>query len=74
MQNKGRYGEDFSKAPTQNPGESAAAYGARLKEWQRKRSMSGSRAGTQTKSSTTTTTKKKDSSGNFVTKILDALK
>ena len=68
----GRYNEDFSTAPSQNNGESAQAYAARLKEWQRRRSMSGSAMTTGKKSATTTKTK--DSSGNFVTKILDALK
>ena len=47
MQNKGRYNEDFSTAPTKAKGESEAAYGARLKEWQRKRSRSGSKPPTQ---------------------------
>lgn len=68
--NSGRYGEDFSKAPTQNAGESAAAYAARLKEWQRKRSMAGS---AMTKKSATTT-KKKESSGSWMDKVVKALK
>jgi len=41
--NQGKYGEDFSRAPTQGKNESRAAYNQRLKDWQRRRSMSGSR-------------------------------
>lgn len=70
--NSGRYGEDFSKAPTQNAGESAAAYAARLKEWQRRRSMAGSSM--TKKSSTSTTTKKQESSGSWMDKVVKALK
>lgn len=72
MQNKGRYGEDFSKAPTQAAGESAQAYAARLKEWQRRRSMSGSAMTTGKK--TATTTKKKESSGSWMDKVVRGLK
>lgn len=65
--NSGRYGEDFSKAPTQKPGESAQAYGMRLKEWQRKRSMSGSAAKKPTPQ------KKKEPAGGWVDKLLRGL-
>ena len=64
----GRYNEDFSTAPSQNAGESAQAYGARLKEWQRRRSMSGS------KKPATPPAKKKESAGGWAGKIVDALK
>lgn len=45
--NNGRYGEDLSKPPAQKSGESRDAYMQRLKDWQRKRSMSGNAAGTK---------------------------
>lgn len=73
MQNKGKYGEDFSKAPTKAAGESPAAYAARLKDWQRRRSMSGSSM-TTAKKSTATTTKIKESSGSWMDKVVKALK
>src|SRR3546814_5539476 len=46
--NRGRYGQDFSAPPKQGENESRADYNQRLKEWQRRRSMSGGKAGTQT--------------------------
>src|SRR3546814_15487280 len=47
--NRGRYGQDFSAPPKQGENESRADYNQRLKEWQRRRSMSGGKAWTQTK-------------------------
>src|SRR3546814_18724602 len=46
--NRGRYGQDFSAPPKQGENESRADYNRRLKEWQRRRSMSGGKAGNQT--------------------------
>lgn len=45
--NSGRYGQNLTEAPTQGKNESRDAYLARLKEWQRRRSMSGSKGGTK---------------------------
>lgn len=73
MQNKGKYGEDFSKAPTQNAGESNQAYAARLKDWQRRRSMSGSASGTRKPAAAPAQKKKASPSGGFVDKILRGL-
>ena len=70
--NTGRYGEDFSRAPSQGPNESSQAYQQRLKEWQRRRSMSGNKAGTAKKS--TPAPKKKEGSGGYLDRVLRGLK
>lgn len=69
--NSGRYGEDFSKPPTKGANESPQAYQQRLKEWQRRRSMSGNKAGTAKKS--TPAPKKKEGSGGYLDRILRGL-
>src|SRR3546814_1011008 len=65
--NRGRYGQDFSAPPKQGENESRADYNQRLKEWQRRRSMSGGKAGTQTtaqpKSKPAAKSQKKESPG-----------
>lgn len=70
--NSGRYGEDFSKPPAKQPNESPQAYQQRLKEWQRRRSMSGSKVQTGKKDSAPA--KKKESSGGYLDKLLRGLK
>ncbi len=74
MQNKGKYNEDFSKAPTQNAGESAQAYGQRLKDWQRRRSMNGSKAPTAKPKPATTQKKPTGGAFGWADKVIDALK
>lgn len=69
--NRGRYGEDFSRAPSQGANESREAYNQRLKEWQRRRSAGGNKAGTAKKAAPT---KKKESSGNYLDRLLKGLK
>ena len=70
--NSGRYGEDFSKPPTKGANESPQAYQQRLREWQRRRSMSGSKMPIGKKDSTPA--KKKESSGGYLDKLLRGLK
>lgn len=72
INNSGRYGEDLSRPPDQRSGESREAYLLRLKEWQRKRSMSGSKAGTRKKESQPEP-KKKESAGGWMGKVTRAL-
>lgn len=73
--NTGRYGMDFSKPPKQEPGESPQAYGQRLKDWQRKRSMSGDRQGTgKPRPANAPPPKKKESATGWAAKIVEALK
>src|SRR3546814_3784396 len=75
--NRGRYGQDFSAPPKQGENESRADYNQRLKEWQRRRSMSGGKAGTQTtaqpKSKPAAKSQKKESPGGWMGKVVRAL-
>src|SRR3546814_18830345 len=72
--NRGRYGQDFSAPPKQGENESRADYNQRLKEWQRRRSMSGGKAGTQTtaqpKSKPAAKSQKKESPGGWMGKVV----
>src|SRR3546814_8090615 len=76
--NRGRYGQDFSAPPKQGENESRADYNQRLKEWQRRRSMSGGKAGTQTtaqpKSKPAAKSQKKESPGGWMGKVVRALR
>src|SRR3546814_13501730 len=75
--NRGRYGQDFSAPPKQGENESRADYNRRLKEWQRRRSMSGGKAGTQTtaqpKSKPAAKSQKKESPGGWLGKVVRAV-
>src|SRR3546814_3116808 len=75
--NRGRYGQDLSAPPKQGENESRADYNQRLKEWQRRRSMSGGKAGTQTtaqpKSKPAAKSQKKESPGGWMGKVVRAL-
>src|SRR3546814_6176589 len=75
--NRGRYGQDFSAPPKQGENESRADYNQRLKEWQRRRSMSGGKAGTQTtaqpKSKPAAKSQKKESRSEEHTSELQSL-
>src|SRR3546814_9838635 len=70
--NRGRYGQYFSAPPKQGENESRADYNQRLKEWQRRRSMSGGKAGTQAtaqpKSKPAAKSQKKESPGGWMGK------
>src|SRR3546814_15568332 len=72
--NRGRYGQDFSAPPKQGENESRADYNPRLKEWQRRRSMRGGKAGTQTttqpKSKPAAKSQKKESRGGWMGKAI----
>src|SRR3546814_16453207 len=76
--NRGRYGQDFSAPPKQGENESRADYNQRWKEWQRRRSMSGGKAGTQTtaepKSQQAATSTQKKSPGGRRGKDVRALR
>src|SRR3546814_18662153 len=76
--NRGRYGQDFSAPPKQGENESRADYNQRLKEWQRRRSMSGGKAGTQTtaqpKRKPAAKTTNKESHGGWMGKGVRALR
>ena len=69
--NSGRYGEDFSKPPTKGANESPQAYQQRLKEWQRRRSMSGSAGGNKKPAAAP---EKKESAGGWADRVVSALK
>src|SRR3546814_17042775 len=75
--NRGRYGQDFSAPPKQGENESRAYYNQRLKEWQRRRSMSGGKAGTQTRAQPKSTpearSQKKAHPGSRMGKVVRAV-
>src|SRR3546814_11695554 len=64
---RGRYGQDFSAPSKQGENESRADYNQRMQAWQRRRRMSGGKAGPQTtaqpKSKPSATSEKKESTG-----------
>src|SRR3546814_20372793 len=69
--NRGRYGQDFSAPPKQGENESRADYNQRLKEWQRRRSMSGGKEGTQTRAEESREGKECVSTGSYWWSLYD---